>query len=313
MTPQPDPPAGGPPGPLARLSGWLTGADDPASTSAPAPSVERVRVAAAYQEACKRLLDPLAPLQWGHEARIARDLGREAARLALLARLDLPEQETPLGELLSLHQEPLAALLAGDKAAALRGLTSAEDPSPEELRSALEQTDALLGPPLHAEQDARWRRTILRWKRGMAVLAALLLLGAVVKVSLPKRSLAAGKKWRVSSAAVACKPSEHRCGNATTDILFQTKQEKTPWFEVDLASVKSFSEVLVHNRTDSFPERAVPLVLELSDDQKSWREVARMKEPFQTWKVAVPGGKARYLRLRVDRTSILHLEGVEVY
>jgi len=147
----------------------------------------------------------------------------------------------------------------------------------------------------------------------MVVLAALLLLGAVVKVALPKRSLAAGKKWRVSSAAFACKPSEHRCGSATTNILFHTKQEKSPWFEVDLAAPVAFREVLVHNRADSFPERAVPLVLELSDDQKSWREAARIKEPFQTWKVVVPGGKARYLRLRVDRVSTLHLEGVEVY
>jgi hypothetical protein len=270
-------------------------------------------MAAAYQEASKRLLDPLAPLQWGHEARIARDLGREAARLALLARLELPEQETPLGELLSSHQEPLAAVLAGDRAAALRRLTSTEDPSPEELRSALEQIDALLGPPLHAEQDARWRRTLFRLKRGAVVLLALVLLGALSKVSIPKKSLAAGKKWRISSAAVVCKPSEHRCGSATTDILFHTKQEKSPWFEVDLAAVKSFREVLVHNRTDSFPERAVPLVLELSDDQKSWREAARIKEPFQTWKVVVPEGKARYLRLRVDRVSTLHLEGLEVY
>jgi hypothetical protein len=54
-------------------------------------------------------------------------------------------------------------------------------------------------------------------------------------------------------------------------------------------------------------------VLEVSDDQLRWREVGRKGEPFATWEARFTPVTARYLRARVDRTSVLHLEGVEIH
>ena len=58
---------------------------------------------------------------------------------------------------------------------------------------------------------------------------------------------------------------------------------------------------------------AVPLVLEVSDDGASWREVIRRPDVFATWYPTFPAQKARYVRLRVDRISTLHLEAVRVH
>ena len=59
--------------------------------------------------------------------------------------------------------------------------------------------------------------------------------------------------------------------------------------------------------------RAIPLVLEVSDDGKAFREVARRTEEFSAWAPSFPPQTARYFRVRVDRVSTLHLEAVRVH
>jgi hypothetical protein len=68
----------------------------------------------------------------------------------------------------------------------------------------------------------------------------------------------------------------------------------------------------VTNRDDCCLERAVPLVVEVSDDRKKWRTVARRADSFREWEGKFAPLKARYVRLRVDRHSILHLAKVSV-
>ena len=57
----------------------------------------------------------------------------------------------------------------------------------------------------------------------------------------------------------------------------------------------------------------MPLVVEASPDQKTWTEVARRTEVFETWQPKFAKQNARFLRLRVDRKSWLHLERVAVH
>ena len=96
-------------------------------------------------------------------------------------------------------------------------------------------------------------------------------------------------------------------------IFFHTNEDAQPWVEFDLLAPTAFSEVYVRNRTDSVPDRAVPLVIEVSDDETNWRAVARRDDTFRTWTASFPTLTARYVRLRVDRRSYLHLEIVEVH
>jgi hypothetical protein len=127
--------------------------------------------------------------------------------------------------------------------------------------------------------------------------------------------LAQGKPWRTSSALDDCPLGRtQRClGNHLVELLFHTQTEASPWMEIDLGEPTRLSQVWVHNRKDCCQERAVPLVVEAGDDGRSFRELARVDEPFRKNVIKFPATRARYVRLRVDRPSALHLAGVEIY
>ncbi len=137
-------------------------------------------------------------------------------------------------------------------------------------------------------------------------------LRVVARLSEPK-DLAAGKPWRTSSSLAKCEPENELCSGVRTRILFHTLDEAQPWFEVDLGAPTAFSAATVVNRGELALERAVPLVLEAGDDQKTWRELARTTAVFSTWRPSFGTTTARYVRLRVDRFSTLHLEAVRVH
>lgn len=147
-------------------------------------------------------------------------------------------------------------------------------------------------------------------------LTLLVIVGLVVGVAalIPaKKNLAAGRPWATSSKMFDCNPEAGECGGAQTMILFHTKDEQNPWFQYDLGAPTQFSSMTIKNRQDGNRERAVPLVVEVSDDGRSYREVARQNDEFSVWKPSFPKQTARYVRLRVARKSMLHLESVQVH
>jgi hypothetical protein len=162
--------------------------------------------------------------------------------------------------------------------------------------------------------SVQWRVEWARLKR-FARLALVILIPAIAIAWLwpAKTDLAKGTPWRVSSIGIECHPEKSDCGGARTDILFHTKLEPDPWFEYDFGSPVTFSSLTIRNRSDYGPERAVPLVVEVSNDDKSFTEVVRREDSFATWKPSFTPQRARYLRLRVARESILHLEAVKVH
>jgi hypothetical protein len=158
------------------------------------------------------------------------------------------------------------------------------------------------------------------FQRFVRLFAFLLLLSGVVALAVvaaayigQKPNLAAGKPWRVSSTWGECKPELRSCGSLRSRIFFHTLEDVQPWVEFDLLTPTTFSEVYVRNRSDSVPDRAVPLVVEVSDDAQTWRAVARQNETFRSWTASFQPVTARYVRLRVDRRSYLHLEVVEIH
>jgi F5/8 type C domain len=125
--------------------------------------------------------------------------------------------------------------------------------------------------------------------------------------------LAAGKKWTASSKQEIWADSGKITDEPGNAILFHTKEDDSPWLMIDLETPTSVASVDILNRQDCCGERAIPLVVELSNDGKTWREVARRDELFTQWKAAFSAQDARYVRLRVPRKTYLHLQGIGIH
>lgn len=187
------------------------------------------------------------------------------------------------------------------------GTAEAQRAGAVQLRRAAKR---LVGSALLAEWRVEWAKLKRLVRVGLAVLLTALLIFALwpAKVDLSK-----GVPWRESSIGAECHPRESECGGQRTDILFHTRLEQEPWFEYDFGAPVSFSRLTVRNRQDCCQDRAAPLLVEVSNDGKSYKEVIRRNEKFDLWKPTFARQSARYLRLRVARESILHLEAVEVH
>lgn len=167
--------------------------------------------------------------------------------------------------------------------------------------------------PTEKQIERVWNRRMLR----LAIIAALAVT-VVAAISLfgnfreKQRDIAINRPWRVSSTGVArCKSPEQSCGGSS-DYFFHTAEEDRPWVELDLGSVRSIAGVIVENRKDCCGERATPLILEVSKDQDRFREITRRDAAFQTWKAEFAPVEARYVRLRANRRTMLHLASVRV-
>jgi|SRR6478609_1053011 len=251
------------------------------------------------------------------------NLFRQSLYWALLAQLS-DRQHPPPAEIWARSEPALLSTLVPRESERARvgaalGSTFLEfDAAPAEEQRAM--AERLRGAATRAVARAHRPLRQLEWLKFVRLVRIIgLLVVLVVPLALGvawaarKPDLAQGKSWRVSSVLFECHPKKSECGGNTTDILFHTKQESNPWFEYDFGEPLSFSSLAVVNRSDYGPEKAIPLVLEVSDDDQQFREIARRTEPFWVWKPHFPTQHARYLRLRVARDSILHLEAIRVY
>ena len=94
----------------------------------------------------------------------------------------------------------------------------------------------------------------------------------------------------------------------------------TAWWQVDLGNSRSLARVLIYNRCESCPERASKIMVLLSDDGKTWKQVyqhdgtvfygVKDNKPLV---VDLKSAKAKFLRLQLPDGNPLHLDEVEVY
>jgi hypothetical protein len=179
-----------------------------------------------------------------------------------------------------------------------------------------------LADALFLQVDARTRalQGILlqrAWRLSLIFVALVLIAGGVVwerKTREERSDLTQGASWRTSSKweNVGCTSPDQVCPESPA-IFFHTKEEKEPWIEFDLGSAHQIAAVQVDNRPDCCAERTIPLVVEVSDNHKKWKPVARQEADFKTWRPSFAPTKARWVRLRVDRTSFLHLARVRIF
>lgn len=151
---------------------------------------------------------------------------------------------------------------------------------------------------------------------GLVVLLTLALLVGLFwlrKTRDDRNDLTVGKAWSTSSQyeQPGCTSPAQQCSESP-NYFFCTSEDAQPWVEFDLGQPLRFSTVQVDNRTDCCTERAVPLVIEVSDNHKRWREVARRDAEFTTWRATFSSTQARYVRLRVTKRSFLHLLRVRI-
>jgi hypothetical protein len=227
-------------------------------------------------------------------------LYRECIRGAIVGLRDRP----PVTAVASISHElstdaavpeaPTPAQVLAARLAALRLLELVE--APERAR--------------HEQRVAKLRRT------GALLVSALLGFGAAtfgVMWLLMPRDLTIGHPWKASSKFAECHPDQTECTGLHTAIFFHTNEEDNPWLEWDLERPTSFSRMTIENRKDLGMNRAMPLIIEVSDDEKTWREVLRRDDEFSTWRPSFPTQTARYVRLRVPRRVYFHLEAARVH
>jgi hypothetical protein len=286
----------------------------------------RLRHALAAAELAARVLDGVDPLRAEPGHWLALSLYREAAYWALLAQ-DEAFAAGNLAEAFSEAPRELLLFAAGGEEALdeIRRLLLAEstghaeddvDVQTSHATLARGFVEALLRLPLRPTERV-FRALLQRWSRtGGAIglcIALVLVTAALVRSATRPPDLALEKPWRTSSSAGDCRPAQRSCLGARTGILFHTNTEKEPWFELDLGEPRAFSVIEVVNRDDCCPDVSLPLALEVSDDREQWREVARRKESFDTWRAELPPQHARYVRARALRKTALHLVRVSVF
>jgi hypothetical protein len=257
---------------------------------------------------------------------IAADLFRQAAYWALLARS--PQVGRPAAQALWAESDESVLIEAAggaDHLAALRQLTESSfadlaDRPLAEQRAAADKLERFAShliaagrQPLIRLEEARIQRFFGLSLFVACVLAICFLGNAGYRYATKKPNLAAHTPWTASSEFAKCHPEAGECGGTNTYMFFCTKSEDRPWFEYDFGAPLHFSSMTIVNRRDFGPERAIPLVVEVSNDRKTYTEIARRAEVFDTWRPKFPVQQARYLRLIVPRVTFLHLEAVEVH
>jgi hypothetical protein len=275
------------------------------------PAAEQARL---LMEVARRVAEPAESLPRGSRPAALIGLYRDALTWALASEAapagDLPEFKT----LWARTDRERLRRIAGDEAklSAVEHWLLAESPAGW-LRASNDEAAAVrrFSEGLVWELDAPLRRLDqLRAQRALRLALFAAICGLIVFGiwSIPLgRDLAKDKPFVTSSTNASC-DQPRKCGA----LLFHTKEERNPWVQFDLGAVHSVRRVEVKNRTDCCPERAVPLVVELSTDGSAFSEVDRIDEDFTEWTAKFSSQKARYVRLRVPRVSVLHLEAVVV-
>jgi hypothetical protein len=320
-----------------RISEWFWQRETLAALRQSSPHVseraqafaERARTSA---DVARLVLTPAEPLQASGEA-IASELFRQSAYWSACALSSLTTEDVARNGYTeaiweSVDQGSLVHA-AGGSAGVSRlheALTKGSfvyfaELSREEQQLACAELSALATALLMKIDEPKRKLTTIFWQRVWRVgLAFALVLAAASGFSWVQQErelrsdLALGKAWRASSRFenAGCTSPNQQCPEST-GYFFHTQSDTNPWVEFDLGADQRFSTVQVDNRPDCCPDRAVPLVVEVSNDRAKWQGVARRDAVFSTWRATFAPVKARWVRLRVEKESFLHLSRVRIF
>jgi hypothetical protein len=320
---------------------WLRSAERSARQLSGDPSaraLDFIGRAHLAHEAAVRTERPAEPFKHGSGDALASELYREAIHWALLAHAELARTRaaepgpdpapTGLQALLERTEPALLAAAAGsaEQLSAIRPRLSESYREYAELAPTAQRTLAadlarlaqgLLEPLASIQQKLEriWVRRVVHVLGALLVLVGIVLITrSIVGARERQADLAPRATWTISShyPVGGCKSPNQRCAGGES-YFFHTHQETNPWIQFDLGKERRISSIEVENRLDCCPERANPLVFEVSQDQKKWTEVGRHSEEFTSVRKRFKTVKTRYVRLRVAHpTAILHLSRVRI-
>jgi len=251
---------------------------------------------------------------------------------AHLAREGFPSDATPLdeadwdkvrrvavlaeawGELSPAQLSTLKAMLGPEREARLARLTGRER---EAFAAAVHRLVRALSAPLDRDANRLGFALLARWTRvtltGLVLLAGLGIAGGWIAAKFAKPNLALHRPVTMSSMF----PWEGRDPSKLVDgdrekNGFHTNNDGQQWVVIDLGAVRKFDKVVVYNRSE-YPERAVPLRLEVSKDNQNYTLLRERKEIFDKWTAKGLHAEGRYLRLKNTPPNYFHLAEVEIY
>lgn len=267
-------------------------------------------------EAAAAVLRPTNPFAHGPAHYAGLVLAWEAVALAFAARGEPTDEGDLSAQIAALPDDSLAPTTR-TRVTAVPARHLPTDPA-EQLSLA----DALLDVARSLERaatarsshDHTWirRRTLLRLVLAITAVLTVFTVGRAGYRAIRGPDLAVGKPFRTSSKYANLNVAEGMCDGRSTKIFFHTREEDEPWYELDLGRPTPMRRVVLTNRGDELSDRAAPLVIEIGDDQKTWRKVAEQATDFRHWSAPVDS-TARYVRVRATHRTFLHLEKVEVF
>ena len=166
------------------------------------------------------------------------------------------------------------------------------------------------------------RRRVLRIGGAVLIVAACVVLPAValVRALTPQPTNHALHRPVVLSSAASSERTSPQglVDGDTSRVAAQTQRQRNPWMRIDLGRSTEITQIVVHSaKSKKDRAQAVPLVVQVSQDRKQWRQLARQSKPFSVWKVRPDKSpvRARYVRLitKKKKKTTLRLSEVEVY
>lgn len=221
-------------------------------------------------------------------------------------------------------QEAWNNLTAAQAAALVASLGTDGDKSTANLPLPQRKTFAIglhnfvttIAEPLEFESNRIGRVLFARYTRVAIAAAALIVaISAIVNWTgsrFEKTNMALHRPVEVSSQYPGA-GEDHTLlvDGDRTNLGFHTNCEGG-FVIIDLGAVHKISKLVISNRQE-YPERAVPLFVEVGTDHQTYRPLAERREVFDKWTATGLSGEGRYVRLRNTPPNCFHLAEVEVY
>jgi hypothetical protein len=227
----------------------------------------------------------------------------------------VPAVEEAWGKLPMAHTSILAAMLGPERDATMEKLSGEER---ESFAESVHELVMRLAEPLEFESNRLGRALFARWVR--VIVAVLIVGGALgwtgnkIASKFAKPNIALHRPVTTSSQFPGQGLDHTLLVDGDHDTLgFHTNIDPQSWVVIDLGAVKKFDKIVVYNRADGFEERAVPLKVEVSNDNVTWTQIAERKTTFDKWSAKNLHAEGRYVRLKNTPPNYFHLAEVEIY
>ncbi len=101
--------------------------------------------------------------------------------------------------------------------------------------------------------------------------------------------------------------------------FFHTGGENNPWTTITLPGPAVLSGIVIINRYEAAPERAVPLRVSVSEDGQTWQAVFETDKSEPAWRIDLQAKPIKAKLIKVEarhpekQAAVLHLRGIHVY